>query len=132
MSSSPVVVLSDDEESGSSHASSHEYTQRGTWAKRQRFSDPDASSIWSMLHPNLRYLEDTPGMKQLQTAMGDDRFRFDFATSINAGDILAHAAGVVLNHLKYSQRYKIGFTHLPHSRFYKVFQDTPFEGLGQA
>ena len=86
-----------------------------------------------MLHPSLRYLEDTPGMKQLQTAMGDNHFRLDFATSINSGEVLAHAAGVVLKHLRDSQRYKIGFTHLPYSRFYKVYQDRPFKGgLGQA
>ena len=115
-------MLSDDEESASSHSYSHEYVSRGE-RKRQRI-DPDASSsIWSLLHPSLRFLQDTAGMQQLQEAMGDKRFRLDFAKSINAGEILAHAAGVVLSHLRQIQRYKIGFTHLPHSRFYKVYQD---------
>ena len=115
MASPSCVILSDDE-SAESDPSSHEYEPP---KKRMKFD-----GIWNLVHSSLRTMQCGPGMKELCQCMQDKRFRLDFANSINAGDILDHASGVILHHLGHQvQRYKIGYTHLPHSRFYNVFQD---------
>ena len=76
-----------------------------------------------MLHHSLRNLQCTEGMNELQTASQDKRFRLDFSESSNAGIVLDHASQVIKRHLGSKQRFKIGFTHKPHSRFYKRYED---------
>ena len=119
---SECIVLED--ESSDSDPSSHEYVP-----KRRRLP---IGGIWDMVHSSLRPLQHSPGIKELINCQQDKRFNLNFAKSINAGDILDHAAGVVVHHMENQvQRFKIGYTHMPHSRFYKVFEDClkAFQGL---
>ena len=59
--------------------------------------------------------------------MSDPHFRLDFSTSINSGKIVEHAASTILRHIgAVTQRYKIGVTHLPYTRFYKKYKNKDF------
>jgi hypothetical protein len=59
--------------------------------------------------------------------MSDPHFRLDFSTAINSGKIVEHAASTILRHIgAVTQRYKIGVTHLPYTRFYKRYKNKDF------
>jgi hypothetical protein len=82
--------------------------------------------IWTLLHPSFRQLQCSPGIEELEKAASDPRFVLDFAMSTNSGKILAHAGDAILRHLLdwQTQRYKVGYTHQPHTRFYANYKDT--------
>ena len=54
------------------------------------------------------------------------RFKLAWANVDNGGEKLRHSCETILAHLQFqSQLYKIGVTHVPHSRFFKRYEVSP-------
>ena len=118
------AVIDLEGETTESDPESHEYAPK---SKRRRLEDASVSDIWIMLHASLRPMQSSSGFRDLELCVSDPHFRLDFAQSENSGKILEHASSVISRHVTGTQRYKIGFTQLPHNRFYKKWQELRYE-----
>ena len=129
-----IVLDSEDEQDGqsdSSDPSSHEYIDRRANKRRRlessSLSGPRDCSIWSFLHASMRPYQSSDGCKELAMTLQDSRFRVDVPDSVNYGEALRHASSVVSRHLESKvQRYKIGYTHRPFTRFYREYEGSSY------